>query len=196
MRYQCVPKEIRGELYRHMKANGTSKLHYSYEPFFEAVVKKHRVCVFTTQARRHFNGVLVRDSWFKTISYTKSDPKVRQNFTKCHELAHLLLDHPETASEQVELEANRVAGFLLMPDIVLVSKILYRQDDFHQLRRELRVSAEALRIRLAQLLQDWTDCPYPLIKNYVRQYGLGAPEKYAQTLRSAEDLIVREFKRS
>ena len=77
MRYQCVPKEIRVRLYRHIKTNQTSKLHYSYEPFFDAVVKKHRVCVFTTQAKRRFNGVLVRGPRIKTISHTKSDPKAR-----------------------------------------------------------------------------------------------------------------------
>ena len=195
MRYQSVPREIKFKLYQHMKSKGISKLGYSYEPFFNDVVRRKRICVFVAKSRKHFNGVLLRRGQIPTLSYTRTDPKVRQNFTKCHELAHLLLNHQGEGDKYKEAEANRVAGFLLMPDIVLLAKIIYRKDTFHQLRRALCVSAEALRIRLIQLIQDWSNCPFHLIKVYVRQYALGFREMYERTLKSVEKKIVREYER-
>ena len=195
MRYQRVPREIKFKLYQHMKTKGISKLGYSYEPFFNDVVKKKRICVFVSKSKKHFNGVLMRRGQIPTLSYTKTDPKVRQNFTKCHELAHLLLNHQGKSDSYKEAEANRVASFLLMPDIVLLAKIIYRKDTFQRLKQELCVSAEALRIRLIQLLQDWTNCSFGLIRLYVRQYALGYREMYVKKLRSVEKKIIHEYEK-
>ena len=194
MRYHSVPRELRIKLYQHMKEKGISKLCYNYEPFFNDMVSKKRVCVFSTGPKKHFHGSLIRDTIAPTISYVRTDPNVRQNFTKCHELAHLLLNH-HNETIKGEREANRVAGFILMPDIVLVAKIIYRKDSFNKLRHDLKVSAEALRIRLIQLIQDWTNYPFRLIQLYVRQYALGFRKMYEQTLRSAEQLIISDFRR-
>lgn len=47
-----------------------------------------------------------------------------------------------------ETEANLFSAFILMPDVVLLSKIYFRRDSFQMLLKDLTVSAEALEYRL------------------------------------------------
>ena len=57
---------------------------------------------------------------------------MKQNFTLCHELGHFILEHEgnyfaESIDNQeslLEREANIFSAIVLMPDIVLLSKIL------------------------------------------------------------------------
>ncbi|MGC4431854.1 ImmA/IrrE family metallo-endopeptidase, partial [Streptococcus suis] len=85
---------------------------------------------------RKIEGLTTGDKAGITFCYEKENPEVKQNFTLCHELGHYILEHSgqvftemaENSDSPVESEANLFSAVVLMPDIVLVSKIYYRRD--------------------------------------------------------------------
>ena len=52
-----------------------------------------------------------------------------------------------------EREANLFSAVVLMPDIVLLSKIYYRRDSFFTVMNDLEVSSMALKYRLKDILK-------------------------------------------
>lgn len=120
------------------------------------------------------SGVLYRDSERTIIGVSSLHHKNRQRFTIAHELGHFLLHEMDvhvdkgfrvimrdskssTATDRKEIEANRFAAELLMPESFL------KQDARHFLRdvedegglsalaKRYRVSTQAMAIRLASL---------------------------------------------
>ena len=98
------------------------------------------------------HGLTVVDELGTSFSYERDNPKVKRNFTLCHELGHFILDHEgayfaESVDNQediLEREANIFSAVVLMPDIVLLSKIYYNCETFHQIQNSLEVSKQAL----------------------------------------------------
>lgn len=158
--YRRVTEIAREQLYQFMKDYHISPLNYHFEYYFENCLKKYNIRLMEHHfTNRKIEGLTVRDETGISISYEKQNPRVKQNFTKCHELGHYLLGHSgdhftemnsrkETLEER---EANLFSAYILMPDIVLLSKIYYRLDSFKQVMIELTVSAEALKYRLLDL---------------------------------------------
>ena len=88
---------------------------------------------------RKIEGLTIIDEIGISISYESQNPLVKQNFTKCHELGHYILEHSGNQFTEMsnsndttidEIEANLFSAYILMPDIVLFSKIYYRFDSF------------------------------------------------------------------
>ena len=81
----------------------------------------------------------------------------------CHELGHFILKHEgsyfaESVDNQesiLEREANVFSAIILMPDIVLLSKIYYSCDTFQKIKEDLEVSKQALSFRLIDLLRHY-----------------------------------------
>jgi len=94
--------------------------------------------------------VSIRD---KLIGVNGKHHPHRQRFSVCHEIGHILLNHPPESrctSKEVKVfnaEADVCAGELLMPE-ALLTPLLQRQLDVKELITRFDVSREALLRRL------------------------------------------------
>ena len=159
--FSKISSVVKSQLYPFIKLRKLSLLSYTFEDFFDYVISENDIKVLGHHfSNRQIEGLTLIDSGGISLSYEKENPKVRQNFTKCHELGHFLLSHHGTVFTELkenqtapeEVEANYFSACLLMPDIVLLSKIYYQKSSFQEVANSLGVSAEALSIRLTDLL--------------------------------------------
>lgn len=152
---------------------------------------------------RKIEGLTVIDDLGTSLSYERDNPEVRQNFTKCHELGHVLLEHKgklftELADNQdsiLEKEANLFSSIILMPDIVLLSKIFYQRLSFESAYQSFKVSSQAFEIRLYDLLKFRTSLLIRDINHVVNLYKAGNNSSILSTFRIMENEIVSEFER-
>lgn len=129
-------------------------------------------------------GLTIIDSKGESIHYEKSNPTSRQNFTKCHELGHILLNHygnifleSDKNKKPIEKEADTFSANILMPDIVLINLIYYQNKHFQDLLNSLNVSSEALNIRLEEWLNYYSNAPKSYIKKICYNYATRINEK-------------------
>ncbi|ELY5748214.1 ImmA/IrrE family metallo-endopeptidase [Streptococcus iniae] len=129
-------------------------------------------------------GLTIIDSKGKSIHYEKDHPTNRQNFTKCHELGHILLNHhgnifleSNKNKNPIEKEADIFSASILMPDIVLINLIFYQDKHFQDILKILNVSSEALNIRLVDWLNYYSDAPKSYIEKVCFDYATRINEK-------------------
>lgn len=160
--YRRVTQIAREQLYQFMKDNQVSPLNYHFHYYFDDCIQKFNIKVMEHHfTNRKIEGLTMIDKDGISISYDSQNPIVKQNFTKCHELGHYILGHSGNQFTEMssnkdtvdENEANLFSAYILMPDIVLLSKIYYRLDSFKQVMGELSVSADALKFRLQDLFR-------------------------------------------
>lgn len=120
------------------------------------------------------SGFLLREGKSAIIGVNNLHPRTRQNFTIAHELGHLRL-HPDSsfvdrklsfytrdsrsgkAIDQREIDANRFAAALLMPERLLRPHIHGKNVDLgdenllESIARKFQVSTQALTFRLINL---------------------------------------------
>lgn len=158
--YTRVTQIAREKLYQFMKDNQISPLNYHFHYYFDDCIQKFNIKVMEHHfTNRKIEGLTMIDEDGISISYESQNPQVKQNFTKCHELGHYILGHSGNQFTEMskskdtidESEANLFSAYILMPDIVLLSKIYYRLDSFKQVTTKLSVSADALKFRLQDL---------------------------------------------
>lgn len=70
----------------------------------------------------------------------------------------------------LEREANIFSAVILMPDIVLLSKIYYSCETFQQVQESLEVSKQALFFRLLDLLREYCSDKESEIKQAIDAY--------------------------
>ena len=140
--YTRVSSATKQELYQYMKNNDISLLNYNFNFFFQYYIREHSIQVISHHfSNRKIEGLTVVDELGVSFSYERDNPRVKQNFTLCHELGHFILGHEgnyftESIDNQgnlLEREANIFSAVVLMPDIVLLSKIYYSCDTFQQI---------------------------------------------------------------
>lgn len=132
------------------------------------VVKSLKISIYDDNKPKKFleqvsHGLTVVDELGTSFSYERDNPKVKRNFTLCHELGHFILKHngnyfAESIDNQenlLEREANIFSAVVLMPDIILLSKIYYSCETFHQVQNSLEVSKRALFFRLLEFLREY-----------------------------------------
>ena len=162
-----------------MKDNDISLLDYHFNYFFQHCIKKYKIQVISHHFTNHkIEGLTIIDEYGISFSYEKDNPKVKQNFTLCHELGHFVLDHNGTCFTEsvdnqeslLEREANIFSALVLMPDIVLLSKIYYSCDSFQGVQESLEVSKQALYYRLIDLLRMYFPNGEDKIKHAVNDY--------------------------
>lgn len=126
-----------------MKNNDISLLNYNFNYFFQHCIQKNQIQVISHHFSNHkIEGLTVVDKLGTSFSYEIDNPKVKQNFTLCHELGHFILKHDgnyfaesiDNKENLLEREANIFSAVVLIPDIVLLSKIYYNRDTFHQVQ--------------------------------------------------------------
>lgn len=200
--YTRVSNATKQELYQYMKDDDISLLNYNFTYFFQNCIHKHRIRVISHHFSNHkIEGLTVVDKLGTSFSYERDNPKVKQNFTLCHELGHFILKHngfyfAESVDNQedvLEREANIFSAVVLMPDIVLLSKIYYSCETFHQVQNSLEVSKQALFFRLLDFLREYHSGKDSEIKQAVETYIEGKNASIFRLFHDIRKQIIEEF---
>ena len=170
------------------------------------VVKSLKISIYDDNKPKKFleqvlHGLTVVDELGTSFSYERDNPKVKRNFTLCHELGHFILDHEgayfaESVDNQediLEREANIFSAVVLMPDIVLLSKIYYNCETFHQIQNSLEVSKQALFFRLLDFLREYYPGKGSEIKQAVEAYIEGKNASIFRLFHNIREQIIKEF---
>lgn len=185
-----------------MKDNDISLLNYNFNYFFQYCIQKYQIQVFSHHFSNHkIEGLTVIDDLGISFSYEKDNSIVKQNFTLCHELGHFILKHEgnyfaESIDNQenlLEREANIFSAIVLMPDIVLLSKIYYSCDTFQHIQNSLDVSKQALFFRLLDLLREYYPEQESTIKQAIDAYIDGQNASLLLLFHNIKEHIIKEF---
>ena len=123
------------------------------------------------------SGVLIRRGDRAVIGVNSGDFRTRQRFTVAHEIGHFVLHEQQTyvdaeyavnfrdlesgsGTKTEEIEANRFAAALLMPELLVKKEFNARRfdlagddDELRLLAKKFGVSAQAMAIRLSFVLR-------------------------------------------
>lgn len=200
--YIKVSNATKRVLYQYMKNADIPLLNYNFDYFFQHCIQKHQIQVISHHFSNHkIEGLTVVDELGTSFSYERDNPKVKQNFTLCHELGHFILKHDgnyfaESIDNQenlLEREANVFSAVVLMPDIVLLSKIYYSCETFHQVQNSLAVSKQALFFRLLDFLREYYPGKGSEIKQAVEAYIEGKNASIFRLFHNIREQIIKEF---
>ena len=200
--YKKASIATKNKLYSYLKSNNVSLLNYNFNSFFQYYVQKNKIQVIPHNFSNHkIEGMTIIDEYGISFSYEKDNPKVKQNFTLCHELGHFILDYSgkiftESVDNKVnilEREANIFSAIVLMPDIVLLSKIYYGCDSFKKIQDSLGVSKQALYFRLLDLLREYFPDREEKIKQAISAYIENENGPIHFLFHDIKDLLIKEF---
>lgn len=185
-----------------MKEEEISTLNYHFHYYFDYCIHKNNIQVISHHFSNHkIEGLTVIDKLGTSFSYEQDNPVAKRNFTLCHELGHFILKHngsyfTESVNNQesiLEREANIFSAIVLMPDIVLLSKIYYSCDSFQKVKEDLKVSKHALYFRLIDLLRVYQVDAESAIKQAVDEYLDGQNASIHQYFHQLKDMVIEEF---
>ena len=200
--YKRVSSTTKQVLYQYMKDNDISLLKYNFTYFFHCCVQKYRIKIISHHFSNHkIEGLTVVDELGTSFSYERDNPKVKQNFTLCHELGHFILKHDgnyfaeliDNQENLLEREANIFSAVVLMPDIVLLSKIYYSCDTFHQVQNSLEVSKQALFYRLSDFLKEHYSDNEREVTQAIESYIEGKNDSIFRLFHDIREKIIEEF---
>lgn len=200
--YTRVSSTTKQALYQFIKDQDVSLLNYHFDYYFRFCIQENNIQVIPHHFSNHkIEGLTVVDELGTSFSYERDNPKVKQNFTLCHELGHFILKHSgsyfaesvDNQEDMLEREANIFSAVVLMPDIVLLSKIYYSCDTFHQVQNSLEVSRQALFFRLLDFLREYYPCRDSEIKQAVETYIEGNTTSIYRLFHDIREQIIEEF---
>lgn len=200
--YTRVSSTTKQVLYQFMKDQAVSLLNYHFEHFFQFCIQQNNIQVIPHHFSSHkIEGLTVVDELGTSFSYERDNPKVKQNFTLCHELGHFILKHDgsyfaesvDNQEDLLEREANVFSAVALMPDIVLLSKIYYSCDTFQRVQDSLEVSKQAFYFRLLDLLREYFPSRENEIKCAIGTYITGSNASVLLLFHEIKDEIIEEF---
>ena len=200
--YTRISTSTKHVLYQYIKDNDVSLLNYHFNYFFQYCIQKYQIQVISHHFSNHkIEGLTVIDKLGISFSYEKDNPIVKQNFTMCHELGHFILGHEgnyfaESIDNQeslLEREANIFSAVVLMPDIVLLSKIYYSCETFTNIQKSLGVSKQALFLRLSEMLGEYYPGKRSDIKQAIEAYVEGQNASLFFLFHSIKEQIIKEF---
>ena len=185
-----------------MKEDEISTLNYYFHYYFDYCIHKNNIQVISHHFSNHkIEGLTVIDKLGTSFSYEQDNPVAKRNFTLCHELGHFILKHngsyfTESVNNQesiLEREANIFSAIVLMPDIVLLSKIYYSCDSFQKVKEDLEVSKHALYFRLIDLLRVYQVESESAIKQAVDEYLDGQNACLHHYFHRLKEILIEEF---
>ena len=200
--YTRISKSTKHVLYQYMKDNDISLLNYNFNCFFQHCIQKYHIQVISHHFSNHkIEGLTVIDELGTSFSYEQDNPVTKRHFTLCHELGHFVLKHDgsyftESVDNQefiLEREANVFSAIILMPDIVLLSKIYYACDTFQKVKEDLEVSKQALYFRLIDLLRVYQVDAETAIKQAVDEYLDGQKASLHHYFHQLKETLIAEF---
>ncbi|HEN0128853.1 TPA: ImmA/IrrE family metallo-endopeptidase [Streptococcus agalactiae] len=171
--------------YNFLKCTNSNFNNYNISEFIDYIISFKKIKISPLHfTKSSISGMTITNSKGTSLHYEKENPISRQNFTKCHELGHILLNHhgniflESTKNKKpIEKEADTFSASILMPDIVLINLIFYQNKHFQELLNTLNVSSEALNIRLEEWLNYYSDAPKSYIKKICSEYATRTNEK-------------------
>lgn len=200
--YTRVSNVTKQKLYQYIKDNSTSLLDYHFRDFFQYCIQKNNIQVMSHHFTNHkIEGLTIIDQDGISFSYERDNPKVKKNFTLCHELGHFILNHSGTCFTEsvdnqenvLEREANIFSAVVLMPDIVLLSKIYYSCESFQNVQNSLEVSKQALYFRLLDLLREHFPDKEDRVKEAVEEYIGRNNISIHNLFHTIKEKIIEEF---
>lgn len=200
--YLRVSKITKQALYPFIKEEDISTLNYHFRYYFDHCIRENKIQVISHHFSNHkIDGLTVIDELGISFSYEEDNTIIRRHFTLCHELGHFILKHgglcfTESVDNQesiVEREANIFSAIVLMPDIVLLSKIYYSCDSFQKIKEDLEVSKQALYFRLIDLLRFYEIDTESAIKQAVEEYLDGQNASLHHYFHQVKDTLIAEF---
>ena len=187
-----------------MKEEDISTLNYHFRYYFDHCIRENKIQVISHHFSNHkIDGLTVIDELGISFSYEEDNTMIRRHFTLCHELGHFILKHgglcfTESVDNQesiLEREANIFSAIVLMPDIVLLSKIYYSCDSFQKIKEDLEVSKQALFFRLIDLLRIYEVDTESAIKQAVEEYLDGQNASLHHYFHQVKESLIAEFNR-
>ena len=200
--YSRVSEITKQVLYSFMKDEEISTLNYHFHYYFDYCIHENNIQVIGHHFSNHkIEGLTVIDELGTSFSYEQDNPVTKRHFTLCHELGHFILEHDgsyftELVDNQesiLEREANVFSAIVLMPDIVLLSKIYYSCDSFHKVKEDLEVSKQALYFRLIDLLRVYQVDTESVIKQAVDEYLDGQNASLHHYFHQLKEILIEEF---
>lgn len=185
-----------------MKEEEISTLNYHFHYYFDYCIHENNIQVISHHFSNHkIEGLTVIDKLGTSFSYEQDNPVAKRNFTLCHELGHFILKHEgsyftESVDNQesiLEREGNVFSAIVLMPDIVLLSKIYYACDSFQKVKEDLEVSKQALYFRLIDLLRVYQVDAETVIKQAVDEYLDGQNASLHHYFHKLKEILIEEF---
>lgn len=200
--YSRVSEITKQVLYSFMKDEEISTLNYHFHYYFDYCVHENNIQIISHHFSNHkIEGLTVIDKLGTSFSYEQDNPVTKRHFTLCHELGHFILKHDgsyftESVDNQesiLEREANVFSAIVLMPDIVLLSKIYYSCDSFQKVKEDLEVSKQALYFRLIDLLRAYQVDTESVIKQAVDEYLDGQNASLHHYFHQLKEILIEEF---
>lgn len=185
-----------------MKEEEVSILNYHFRYYFDHCIDQNQIQVISHHFSNHkIEGLTVIDELGTTFSYEEDNPVTKRNFTLCHELGHFILKHDgsyfmESIDNQesiIEREANIFSAVILMPDIVLLSKIYYSCDSFQKVKEDLEVSKQALYYRLVDMLRVYGVDVESTTKQAVEEYLDGQNALLHHCFHKIKEILIADF---
>ena len=200
--YSRVSEITKQALYPFMKEEEVSILNYHFRYYFNHCIDQNRIQVISHHFSNHkIEGLTVIDELGITFSYEEDNPVTKRHFTLCHELGHFILKHDgsyfmESIDNQesiIEREANIFSAIILMPDIVLLSKIYYSCDSFQKVKEDLEVSKQALYYRLVDMLRTYGLDVETTTKQAVEEYLDGQNASLHHCFHKIKEILIADF---
>lgn len=200
--YSRVSEITKQVLYPYIKEEEISTLNYHFRYYFDYCIHENNIQVISHHFSNHkIEGLTVIDNLGTSFSYEQDNPVAKRNFTLCHELGHFILKHDgsyftESVDNQesiLEREANVFSAIVLMPDIVLLSKIYYACESFQKVKEDLEVSKQALYFRLIDLLRVYKVDTESAIKQAVDEYLDGQNASLHHCFHQLKEILIEEF---
>ena len=200
--YSRVSEITKQILYPFMKEEEISTLNYHFHYYLDYCIHENHIQVISHHFSNHkIEGLTVIDELGTSFSYEQDNPVTKRHFTLCHELGHFILKHDgsyftESVDNQesvLEREANVFSAIVLMPDIVLLSKIYYSCDSFQKVKEDLEVSRQALYFRLIDLLRINQVDDELAIKQAVDEYLDGQNASLHHYFHQLKEILIEEF---
>ena len=200
--YSRVSEITKQILYPFMKEEEISTLNYHFHYYFDYCIHENNIQVISHHFSNHkIEGLTVIDNLGTSFSYEQDNPVTKRHFTLCHELGHFILKHDgsyftESVDNQesiLEREANVFSAIVLMPDIVLLSKIYYACESFQKVKEDLEVSKQALYFRLIDLLRVYKVDTESTIKQAIDEYLDGQNASLQHFFHQLKEILIEEF---
>lgn len=200
--YSRISEITKQALYFFMKKEEISTLNYHFHYYFDYCIHENNIQVISHHFSNHkIEGLTVIDNLGTSFSYEQDNPVTKRHFTLCHELGHFILKHDgsyftESVDNQesiLEREANVFSAIVLMPDIVLLSKIYYSCDSFQKVKEDLEVSKQALYFRLIDLLRVYQVDTESAIKQAVDEYLDCQNASLHHYFHQLKEILIEEF---
>lgn len=200
--YSRVSEITKQVLYSFMKDEEISTLNYHFHYYFDYCIHENNIQVIGHHFSNHkIEGLTVIDELGTSFYYEQENPVTKRHFTLCHELGHFILKHDgsyftefvDNQESILEREANVFSAIVLMPDIVLLSKIYYSCDSFHKVKEDLEVSKQALYFRLIDLLRVYQVDAETAIKQAVDEYLDDKNASLHHYFHQLKEILIEEF---